>query len=74
MPVVVTTSYGLVLPAVFGIATSLPLLFLFLLIWLFDAKRLIMKRSMKVGRVIQRFAGFVLVVIGVLDTITFGGI
>ncbi|MBO0587723.1 sulfite exporter TauE/SafE family protein [Sporosarcina sp. E16_8] len=74
MPVVVTASYGFVLPAVFGIATSLPLLFLFLLIWLFDAKRLIMKRSMKVGRVIQRFAGFVLVVIGVLDTITFWGI
>ena len=74
MPVVVSTSYGLVLPAVFGIATSLPLLLLFFLIWVFDAKRLIMKRSMKVGSVIQRFAGFVLVVIGVLDTITFWGI
>jgi len=74
MPVVVSTSYGLVLPAVFGIATSLPLLLLFFLIWVFDAKRLIMKRSMKVGSVIQRFAGFVLVVIGVLDTITFWGV
>ncbi len=74
MPAVVTTSYGFVLPAVFGIAISLPLLVLFLLIWLFDAKRLIMKRSMKVGRIIQRFAGVVLVILGVLDTITYWGI
>ncbi|KAA0965309.1 sulfite exporter TauE/SafE family protein [Sporosarcina sp. ANT_H38] len=74
MSAVVTTSYGFVLPAVFGIATSLPLLLLFLLIWLFDAKRLIMKRSIKVGRVIQRFAGVVLVILGVLDTITYWGI
>lgn len=74
MPVVVTTSYGLVLPAVFGIATSLPLLVLFFLIWLFDAKRLIMKRSMKVGKIVQRFAGVVLVILGVLDTVTYWGI
>lgn len=74
MPVVVTTSYGFFLPAVFGIATSLPLLLLFFLIWFFDAKHLIMKRSMKVGRVIQRFAGLVLIVTGVLDTITYWGI
>lgn len=74
MPVVVTASYGFVLPAVFGIATSLPLLVLFFLIWLFDAKRLIMKRSMKVGKIVQRFAGVVLVILGVLDTITYWGI
>jgi len=74
MPLVVTTSYGLVLPAVFGIATSLPLIVLFLLIWLFDTKRLIMKNSMKVGRVVQRLAGAILVFIGIIDTITYWGI
>lgn len=74
MPVVATTSYGLVLPAVFGIATSVPLLLLWALIWLFDEKRLIMKRSRKVGSAIQRFAGILLVIIGLFDTLTFWGV
>lgn len=52
MPNVVSTSYGFLLPAVFGIATSIPLIFLFGLIWFFDAKRIIMKKSIKMGRII----------------------
>ena len=71
MPLVMSTSYGFVLPAVFGIATSLPLIILFLLLWIFDAKRLIMRRSMKVGRVVQRIAGVFLIIIGLVDTITY---
>lgn len=71
MPLVLSAPYGFVLPAVFGAATSLPLLLLFLLIWLFDAKRLVMKRSMKTGEIIQRIAGVILVVIGIADTITY---
>ncbi len=74
MPLVVTTSYGLVLPVVFGLATSLPLIVLFLLIWFFDAKRLIMKKSMKAGRIVQRLAGVILIIIGIADTITYWGI
>ncbi|MHA6258487.1 cytochrome c biogenesis CcdA family protein [Sporosarcina sp. CAU 1771] len=74
MPLVVTNSYGFVLPAVFGVATSLPLILLFILIWIFDAKRLIMKRSMRIGRIVQRFAGVTLIIIGIMDTITFWGI
>lgn len=74
MPLVITTSYGLVLPAVFGVATSLPLIFLFFLIWFFDAKRLIMRSSMKVGRIVQRVAGVLLIIIGIIDTMTFWGI
>ncbi|HLR69488.1 MAG TPA: sulfite exporter TauE/SafE family protein, partial [Virgibacillus sp.] len=74
MPMVVTTSYGFVLPAVFGVATSLPLIVLFLLIWLFDAKRLVMKSSMKTGKIVQRLAGVILIFIGIVDTITYWGI
>lgn len=74
MPTVVSTSYGLVLPALFGIATSIPLIIILGLIWYFDVKGLIMKKSMKVGRVIQRIAGIVLIFIGILDTITYWGI
>ncbi len=73
MPLVATTSYGFILPAVFGFATSIPLLALFFLIWLFDAKKLIMKKSMKVGRIIQRMSGMFLIIIGVADTITYWG-
>lgn len=74
MPMVVTTSYGFVLPAVFGVATSLPLIGLFLLMWFFDAKRIIMKGSMTTGRFIQRLAGIVLILIGIVDTVTYWGI
>ncbi|WP_274309030.1 sulfite exporter TauE/SafE family protein [Solibacillus daqui] len=74
MPTVVSTSYGLVLPAIFGVATSIPVIIMLGLIWYFDVKGLIMKKSMKVGRVIQRIAGIVLIFIGFLDTITYWGI
>ncbi|KXH81841.1 sulfite exporter TauE/SafE family protein [Sporosarcina sp. HYO08] len=74
MPIVTATSYGFVLPAVFGIATSLPLLLLFFIIWFFDMDRRIMRKSVSVGRVIQRVAGLILVMIGLFDTITFWGI
>jgi cytochrome c biogenesis protein CcdA len=74
MPLVSTTSYGLVLPAVFGIATSFPLIVLFLIIWFFEKDHRIMRKSMKIGRGIQRFAGLLLVLIGLIDTITYWGI
>lgn len=74
MPLVVTTSYGIVLPILFGVATSIPLIVLFLLIWFFDAKRLIMKKSMKAGKIVQRMAGAILIFIGIIDTITYWGI
>lgn len=71
MPTVISTSYGLVLPAIFGVATSIPLIILFILIEVFDTKSLIMKKSNKIGRVIQKAAGIILVIIGILDTITY---
>ena len=74
MPTVASTSYGLVLPAIFGFATSIPLIMILGLIWYFDVKGLILKKSMKAGRVIQRIAGIVLIFIGILDTITYWGI
>ncbi len=74
MPTVVTTSYGLVLPAVFGFATSMPLILMLILIQIFDTKRAVMKTSMRMGRVIQIAAGIILIIIGVMDTITYWGI
>ncbi|MFJ8099968.1 sulfite exporter TauE/SafE family protein [Lysinibacillus sp. NPDC096212] len=74
MPTVVTSSYGVVLPAIFGIATSVPLLVMLGLIHFFDAKRFIMRTSMKMGRVIQIVAGVILIIIGVADAITYWGL
>ncbi|ARD47903.1 sulfite exporter TauE/SafE family protein [Sporosarcina sp. P33] len=73
MPLAVTAPHGFILPAVFGIATSIPLLALFFFIWLVDAKRHVMKSSMKTARIVQRAAGVLLVTIGLLDTITYWG-
>lgn len=71
MPLVASVSYGLLLPSIFGIATSIPLLVMLLLIYLLDAKRLVLRTSMKVGRVIQIVAGLLLIFIGITDTITY---
>lgn len=71
MPIVMVTSYGVVLPAVFGIGTSLPLLIVIFLIWYFGASGAILKRSRKIGAITQRIAGVLLIVIGILDTLTY---
>ncbi|MBB4823411.1 cytochrome c biogenesis protein CcdA [Sporosarcina luteola] len=74
MPLVVTIEYGFLLPAVFGIATSLPLLVLLLLVWFFDAKRLVLRISRNVGKWVQRLAGAFLILLGIADTITYWGL
>src|SRR5690625_291977 len=71
MPIVLITSYGAVLPAVFGIGTSLPLLIVIFLIWYFGASGAILKRSRKIGAVTQKIAGLILLILGVLDTLTY---
>lgn len=71
MPLVMTTSYGMVLPVVFGIATSIPLIVILFLIWFFETKSFIMKKGMKLGKIIQRIAGFILIFIGIIDTMMY---
>lgn len=71
MPIVSTTSYGLALPAVFGIATAFPLILLVAFIWFFDVDQRMMRKSVKIGRVIQKSAGVLLILIGLLDTVTY---
>jgi len=71
MPIVLVTSYGVVLLAVFGIGTSLPLLIVIFLIWYFGASGAILKRSRKIGAITQKIAGVLLLIIGILDTLTY---
>ncbi len=71
MPVVLSTSYGAVLPAVFGLGTSLPLLFSVFLIWYFELSGTLMKSSRNVGKTIQQLAGCLMIILGILDTLTY---
>lgn len=71
MPVVLETSNGIVLPSVFGLGTSLPLLVVIFLIWYFGASGAILKKSRKIGAITQRVAGAVLLLIGIADTLTY---
>ncbi|USK31326.1 sulfite exporter TauE/SafE family protein (plasmid) [Bacillus sp. CMF21] len=71
MPIVFSTSYGVVLPSLFAIGTSLPLFLAMFLIWYYGASGAVMKKGRKIGLYTQRVAGVILVVLGVLDTITY---
>ncbi|MBH0229174.1 sulfite exporter TauE/SafE family protein [Halobacillus yeomjeoni] len=71
MPVVFSSGYGAVLPAVFGIGTSLPLLLIVFLFWYLGLGGSVVRRSRKIGGIVQKVAGWVLIIIGVLDTLTY---
>ncbi|MRH44463.1 sulfite exporter TauE/SafE family protein [Aquibacillus halophilus] len=71
MPIVLSSSYGAVLPLVFGIGTSIPLLLAIFLLWYFELGGKIMKQGRKIGLVIQRGAGWVLIILGLFDTLTY---
>lgn len=71
MPIVLSSSYGFVLPIVFAIGTSIPVLIgVFLLFYLGLAGK-VYEKGRKVGLLVQRLAGIVVFVIGLLDTITY---
>jgi len=71
MPVVITASYGIILPSVFGIGTSLPLLIVIFLIWYFGASGGILKKSRKTGFFVQKIAGTLILLIGILDMVMY---
>lgn len=71
MPIVVSTSYGAVLPFVFGLGTSLPFLLVIFLIWYFELGGNLMRRGRKIGQMVQKTAGWVLIILGILDTLTY---
>lgn len=71
MPIVLSSSYGFILPALFALGTSLPLLLVIFLIWYLDGSGMLLKKGRKVGTIVQRLAGIVMLVLGVFDTITY---
>ncbi|MFZ3590076.1 sulfite exporter TauE/SafE family protein [Bacillus sp. DJP31] len=72
MPMVVSSPVGVVLPSLFAIGTSLPLLLAVVCIWYFNlAEKVIKQKGRKLGKYVQICAGWVMVVIGILDTVTY---
>lgn len=71
MPLSMETSYGLLLPPVFAAATAMPYLLLFGLAFVFGIDKVLIKRMKSWGLWIQRFTGFILVVLGIADTVTY---
>jgi cytochrome c-type biogenesis protein len=72
MPMATAVSYGAALPVVFAIGTSLPLIIAIFLIWYLElGGSFIKKKGRKLGVVIQKIAGVLMVVLGIFDTITY---
>lgn len=71
MPMVLSSSYGFILPSVFAIGTALPLLLVIFIIWYLGGRGLLMKKSRKLGLFIQRIAGIVMLILGIFDSITY---
>ncbi|WML53731.1 sulfite exporter TauE/SafE family protein [Neobacillus sp. PS3-12] len=71
MPIVLITSYGAILPTIFAIGTSLPLIVFLLIIWSLGFDGSLMKKSRKIGLIVQKSAGFLLIMMGIFDTITY---
>lgn len=75
MPMATAVSYGAILPVIFAIGTSVPLIIAIFLIWYLDlGGKLVKKQGRKLGLIVQRAAGIFLIIIGVIDTMTYWGI
>lgn len=72
MPMATSVSYGAVLPIIFAIGTSLPLIIAIFLIWYLElGGSLIKKKGRRLGLLIQKIAGGFMLLLGILDTMTY---
>lgn len=72
MPMVLSVSYGVILPSIFAIGTSLPLIIAIFLIWYFELSgKLMKKKGRKLGSIVQKVAGWIMTILGILDTLTY---
>lgn len=71
MPIVLSSSYGVILPPIFAVGTSLPLIVFLLIVWFLGMDGALIRKSRKVGSFVQRIAGIFLIFIGLTDTFTY---
>ncbi|ADU29696.1 sulfite exporter TauE/SafE family protein [Evansella cellulosilytica] len=71
MPLTISTSYGVVLPSLFAVGTSIPFLIVIFIIWYLGLSGQVMRKGRKIGLIVQRIAGGFMIFLGVLDIMTF---
>lgn len=72
MPMAASVNYGAILPVIFALGTSLPLIIAIILIWYLDfGGSLIKKKGRRLGHIVQKIAGGFMLLLGVLDTMTY---
>lgn len=71
MPMALSSSYGYVLPPLFAIGTAIPLSLSILLIWYLEMGGVLIKKGRSFGLIVQRIVGVVMILLGILDTITY---
>ncbi|MBG9567127.1 cytochrome c biogenesis CcdA family protein [Brevibacillus agri] len=71
MPLMLSSSVGIVLPAVFSLGTAIPLFAVLLILAIVGDRAAVLKRSRKWGTVIQKVSGGIFVLLGISDFFTF---
>lgn len=74
MPIVLTNSFGFILPSIFALGTALPLLIFIFIIWYLGGGGMLLKKGRKFGMIIQRIAGILMFLLGIFDTLTYWSI
>ncbi|WP_108669025.1 sulfite exporter TauE/SafE family protein [Peribacillus acanthi] len=71
MPIALSHPTGLVLPPMFALGTSLPLLIVMYFIWEFGGKGSLLKKGRMLGEKVQRIAGVFMILLGILEIMTY---
>ncbi len=71
MPVVLSNSYGFILPSLFAFGTALPLILFIFIIWYLGGGGVLMKKGRKFGVFIQKASGIIMLLLGIFDTLTY---
>ena len=74
MPIVLSSTYGFILPSIFAFGTALPLIVFILIIWYLGGGGVLMKKGRKFGMFIQKTSGIFMILLGIFDTITYWSI
>jgi cytochrome c-type biogenesis protein len=71
MPLVLSSPYGAVLPSIFAVGTSLPLILFMGMMTYIGLNGAMLKKSRKVGNIIQKSAVVIFILLGIMDTLTY---
>ncbi|WNF37538.1 sulfite exporter TauE/SafE family protein [Bacillaceae bacterium IKA-2] len=71
MPMALAVPYGVIMPSIFAVGTSIPLIIAVFLIWYFSLSGAFMKKGRKIGFIVQRIAGIIIIFIGIIDTMMY---